>query len=119
MSFSENPKKLHYQAFGLNVIEYSSIIVLIEDEIKCRVIYNLLDFAYVQVIVDVLKFKAELQILIVKDSNVSLGIIFESLNNSCAINQVGLKKRGQIFTVWEYFSMISELIQRSHFAMIY
>jgi len=59
MSFSENSKELHDKTLRLVIIEYIWVIMLVEEEIKLRIINNLLDFADVEIIVHVLKLKTK------------------------------------------------------------
>jgi hypothetical protein len=90
-SLPQQSEELNDQTLGLCVIEYSGVFVGGKDESKLRV-DNVLDFADVEVVVDVLDLEAEFQVLIGKDTDMSLGIVSENFDHSAWVQEVVLEE---------------------------
>lgn len=85
-ALTKHSKELHNQALGLRVIENIRVIGGSEDELEAGIIDDVLNLSYVQVVVDVIKLEAKLEVLIVEDTNLSLRIVLEYLDHSSRID---------------------------------
>lgn len=118
LPLTKQSKELHDQTLSLRVIEYTGVIVGSEDELKGRIVDDLLDLPNVQIIVDIIELEAKFEVLIVKDPNLCLWIIFEDLDYSSGIDEVGLEEGGQHACVGEDLAVSLEALQRSHVSII-
>lgn len=101
------------------VVEDLRVILLVEDELECRVIDELLDLLDQGFRVGVTGFKAEFQVLVVEDTNMSLGIILKDLDNSIGVNQVFVEEGREISGSPESVLGSMEIVQRPHVYLIY
>lgn len=82
----QKSEKFHDEAFCLGIIIDGWIIWWREDELKVGVVDDIFDFVYVGIVVYVFWLEAELEILIVEDADMGLGIILECLYDSSRID---------------------------------
>jgi hypothetical protein len=108
---SQYAEELHDEALGLRIIEDGRVVEGEEDELEIGVVDDLLNFADVQVVVDVFEFEAELQVLIVEDADLRLRVVEEDLNHSGRVDKIGLEEDGQGLRLSEDLLMACELGQ--------
>jgi hypothetical protein len=75
------------------------LIGRIEIKLKSLRSDQLVYFLYVTFIVDVVDLEAELEVLVVKDSEVGLGVLGEILDDSGIIDKIGLEKLRQVGSI--------------------
>lgn len=93
-AIAQQPKELHDQLFELHVIEDTRIIGLIKQKAKVRIIDDILNLPDVLLVIAILSLEAQLQILIVEDSDVGLHIVLEELDYSSGLDQVVIEEGG-------------------------
>lgn len=76
----------------MQITEQKWVIVLVEDEFEAFIIDDFFDFVDIELIVDVIEFETELEILVVKDSNICLRIVGKNFDHTGSIYKVMLKK---------------------------
>lgn len=76
----------------MQITEQKWVIVLVEDEFEAFIIDDFFDFVDIELIVDVIEFETELEILVVKDSNICLWIVGKNFDHTGSIYKVMLKK---------------------------
>lgn len=80
------PKELGDEVLELKVAEHFGVIVLVEDKLEVFVVYYLLYFAYVVLEVNTLELEAELEVLVVEDSNAGLRVVNERFDHPCWVD---------------------------------
>jgi hypothetical protein len=100
-ALSEHSEELHDELLELQVIEDLGVVLLIEHELKLVVVDELLNLPNVAFKVNVFEFEAELQVLVVEDSDVGLRVIAEVLDHSGRIDEVVLEEERQGVSVTE------------------
>ncbi len=73
----------------------------IEIKLKSLCSDQLVNFLYVAFIVDVVDLEAELEVLVVKDCKVGLGVLREILDDSGVIDEIGLEKLREVGSILE------------------
>jgi hypothetical protein len=101
ISTSKDSKKLHDKLFELKVIEYWRVFGVVKHKGEISIVDNLLYFIYVLLVITVIDFKAELQILIVKNSNIGLYVVLEYFYDSRWLKQIVVEERRQYRSVYE------------------
>lgn len=81
-AIAQQPKELHDELFELHVIEDTGIIGLIKQKAKVRIIDDILNLPDVLLVIAILSLEAQLEVLIVEDSDVGLHIVLEELDYS-------------------------------------
>ncbi len=119
LSRTQHSEKLRYEALGLGVVEDLRVVLLVEDELECRVIDKFLYLLDQGFGVGVIYFKAELQVLVVEDTDMSLGIILEDLDNTIGVNQVLVEEGREISRSPESVLRSMKIVQRPHVYLIY
>ena len=109
LSCTEHPKELRYETFGLSVIEYRRVVFLVENELEGRVVDQLLNLLDEAVRVGVTHLEAQLQVLVVKNTDVSLRILRKHFDYSCRVHQVLVEEGWQPFRGPEDVLRLSEL----------
>lgn len=98
---TEQSKELHDELFELKIVEYWRVLRLIKNECEIRIIDNLLDFIYVLLVVAIVNFEAEFEVLIVEDPNVGLYVILKDLYDSWRLKQIMIKEGRQVGSIDE------------------
>ena len=116
-AIAQQPEELHDQLFELHVVEDGGIVGLIEEEAKVGVVDDVLDLADVLLVVAILGLEAQLEILIVEDSDVGLHVVLEQLDHSCGLDEVVIEEGGKSGGVGEDRSGVvdGKIAQTSHY----
>lgn len=103
--------------FELQITEKRRIIIFIEDELEAVIIDDLLYFADVGLIVDVIQLKAEFEVLIIEDADIGLRVIVENFDHPGWVYEVVVEKRRQScgLSEEELGFVAGELLQWFHF----
>lgn len=98
---SKNSKKLHDKLFELKIVEQWRVFGVVEHKGEIGIVDNLLYLINVLLVITVIDFKAQLQILIVKHSNIGLYVVLKYFYHSRWLKQVVVEERRQIRSVHE------------------
>lgn len=103
---TQKSKKFHDQLFELKIVEDGGVFGLIKYKSKIDVIDDFLNFIDVLFKVTVLNFEAELEVLIVENSNISLQVILKDLHYSRWLKQIIIEELRQVCSVHEQTTAI-------------
>ena len=98
---SKNSKELHDKLLELKIVEYWRVLGVVKHKGKVSIVDNLLYFINVLLVIAVIHLKAELQILIVKDSNIGLDVVLKYFYHSRWLKQIVVEERRKIRSVDE------------------
>ena len=77
------------------VIVDCGVVLLLEHEAEGLIVDHLLEFGEMKLVVGLVRLETELEVLIVEDADVGLGVVLEELDHPGGVLEVLLEKRGE------------------------
>ena len=107
-------EELRNESLRLGVIEQRRVVLLVEDKLECRIVYQLLNLLDQFLGFGTVQFETQLQVLIVENTQMRLWVVLEDFDDSGGVDQVLLEEFGEMLGRLEDFLVACELFKGFH-----